>query len=176
MFLSTKSLLSKALTPFFAHFGAGFFVLFSITAGSVIAQSPQLKMSDFVLFSGSGGPNTTSPTGPGYAVQLGSSANINGGSIGSYKLVQTTGNANITGNIYSQGRIILANGNSISGNIAASNSPSITGTILSIGSNATVGTTTSNTINVNGNILVGGGTVYARVTHRLFRYSRRCLQ
>ena len=141
------------------------FLLISFIALSlsqeVVAQGPELKMSDLVVASGAGGPGTTTPTGPGYAVQLASSVNINGGSIGSLKLVKTTGTANIIGNVYSKGTIVLANGAKVTGNIAASNIPTVGGTILLIGSNANIG----GNIDVNGNIVISGGTIVGKITH-----------
>ncbi|HRH34623.1 MAG TPA: hypothetical protein PKY12_06165, partial [Catalimonadaceae bacterium] len=124
-------------------------------------QTQQLQMSDFVLFSGAGGPGTATCSSPGYAVQLGSSSNVNGGTIGSFNLIKTTGTVSITGNVFSKGTITLANSNSVTGKIAASNSPFKTGTIVSIGSNANLG----GNIDVNGNIIVSGGTVSGKVTH-----------
>ncbi len=125
------------------------------------AQQDALEMKHFVIFSGVGVPGSTTPTAPGYAVQLGSSANINGGSIGSLKLVKTTGNVNIIGNIFSQGTIVLANGAKVTGRLAASNSSAVGGTILSAGSNVNFG----GNIDVNGNIVIAGGIVSGKVTH-----------
>ena len=118
-------------------------------------------MSDFVLFSGSGGPGTTAPFSPGYAVQLGSSSSIIGGSVGSFQLVKTTATASISGNIYSKGTILFTNGNLVSGRISASNAQSVIGTILSVGSNANLG----GNLDVNGNINVASGIVSGKVTH-----------
>ena len=92
-----------------------------------VLKAQQLKMTDFVLFGGTKTPLTgqTQPLAPGYAVQLGSSSNIqkssNGpeGSIGSYKLVKSTGNFTINGNIYSEALIQLTNSNVVTGKIAA---------------------------------------------------------
>jgi hypothetical protein len=144
------------------------FVLFLglIAFGTALgqAQPEQLEMSRFVIFSGVGLQGSTVPTGPGYGVQLGSSANINGGSVGSLKLVKTTGNVNITGNIFSKGTIVLANGAKVTGRLAASNLPTISGTILNAGSNANFG----GNIDVNGNIVIGGGIVAGKVTHPEF--------
>ena len=79
---------------------------------SAITSFAQLK--NFVIFGGTG-------------VQIGSSNTINGGSVGSYTLVQSTGNAAINSNIHSGGKIILANSNiaGISGGtISAANTAS----------------------------------------------------
>ncbi len=121
----------------------------------------QTKMNDFVLFSGAGGPGTSSCPSPGYAVQLGSSSKVIGGTIGSLKLVKTTGTVNITGNIFSKGTIFLANSNTVTGKMAASNSPSVSGTTVTVGSNANLG----GNIDANGNIKVSGGIVSGKVTH-----------
>ena len=84
-----------------------------------------------------------------------------GGAIGSYNLVQSTGTANITGNIYSRGSISLANSNTVSGRISAANTSFMSGPILSVGSNALF----NGDIDVNGNIIIGGGTISGKVTH-----------
>ncbi len=157
MMLSTTSLLSRTLNILPASFRAGFLLLFWLTANTGFAQTPQLKMSDFVLFSGDGAPGATVPTSPGYAVQIGSSATISGGSVGSFNLVTTTGTASFTSNIYSRGTIALTNSNSTTGNIAANGS---SGTVISIGSNAYV----KGNISANGGIIIGGGTVDGSVT------------
>ncbi|HLG34877.1 MAG TPA: hypothetical protein VI757_08370, partial [Bacteroidia bacterium] len=125
------------------------------------ANAQTTVLSDYVMFSGNGGAGTTAPGSAGYGVFFGSSSTITGGAIGSDELVQTTGGANLTTAIYSGGKIILANGNSVSGPISAANTASASGTILSVGSNAVL----SGVINVNGNIEVQSGTVSGPVTH-----------
>jgi len=126
--------------------------------GSLFAQ--QLQIFDFVMFSGNGGAGTTNPGSSGYGVIFGSSTTITNGAIGSYALVKTTGNSNISANIFSGGKVILANGSTVSGRITAANSAGLSGTILQVGSNANL----SGVIDVNGNITVGGGTVSGPVT------------
>ena len=135
--------------------------LFGWSLISINSEAQQLRIGDFAIFSGSGGPGTTTAPFPGYGVQIGSSITINGGAIGSYTLVQTTGNATINSNIYSGGKITLTNSNVVDGKIAAANSDSSPGTILSVGSSALL----SGNIDVNGNIVIGGGTVSGIVTH-----------
>ena len=62
---------------------------------------------DYTLLSGPEGTGTT---------LIGSSITLNGGAVGSYKLVQTTGNVAFNGtNIYSADKIILTNSNIIRG-------------------------------------------------------------
>ena len=117
-------------------------------------KAQQTTMKDYVLFGG----NSTYASG---YVQLGSSANVQGGAIGSYKLVKTTGNATIGANVYSGGTIVFSNSNIVTGKITAANSPAVTGTILSVGSSTNI----SGNIDVNGNIVVTSGTVSGRVTH-----------
>src|SRR5260221_3602717 len=92
-------------------------------------SAQQTKISDFVLF----GVNSDCAS---CGVNMGSSTSISGGSVGSNKLVQSTGNVSFTGNIFSGGTVILANGNTIGGRITAANSASLTGNILSAGSSA----------------------------------------
>ena len=136
------------------------FLLMLVTL-TINVDAQTLPISDFVLFSSNGGAGTTIPPSPGYGVQLGSATTITGGSIGSKKLMKTTGTSTITGNIFSLGTVVLANSNSVSGKITAANSPSISGTILSVGNSANIG----GNIDVNGNVVVGGGTVSGKVTH-----------
>ena len=115
----------------------------------VLTNAQPTTITDYVIFGGSN------------SVQFGSSANIQGGSIGSYKLVKSTGNATVNANIYSGGTVVLANSNTVTGKITAANSPTVTGTILSVGSNANLG----GNIDVNGKIVIGGGTVSGKVTY-----------
>ena len=61
--------------------------------------SAQLNIRDFVLFGGNGNcPSSgqTTPLFPGCGVQIGTSGSVTGGKIGSYSLVKTTGNAQIS--------------------------------------------------------------------------------
>ncbi|MDB5275807.1 MAG: subtilase family protease [Ferruginibacter sp.] len=130
-------------------------------------QAQQTSISDYVIFGGTSQPlsGQKAPVAPGYGVQLGSSTTINGGSVGSYKFVQTTGNTSIAANVYSGGIISLTNSNVVTGKIAAGlpNTNPAPGTVLSIGSSASLG----GSINVNGNIVIGGGTVTGPVNHPL---------
>jgi Subtilase family/Secretion system C-terminal sorting domain/MBG domain (YGX type) len=148
--------------PSFFYVASGsLFLLFIFSSLCDSLKAQQLTISDFAMFSGNGGAGTTVPSSPGYGVQIGSSITINGGSVGSYTLVQTTGNAAINANIYSGGKVSITNSNIVSGKIAAANSGALSGTILSVGSSATLG----GNIDVNGNIVIGGGTVSGTVTH-----------
>ncbi len=105
---------------------AAFFLLVVLYPGTLNAQ--QLKITDFVLFGGNGtcpgGPSQSPPALPGCAVQIGSASNIQGGSVGSYSLIKSTGNVTINSNIYSGGTIQLSNSNVVTGNISAANSQS----------------------------------------------------
>ena len=71
--------------------------LFSIN----MSFAQQTTIKDFVLFGG----NSSAATG---YVQLGSSSSVQGGSVGSYKLVKTIGSTTINANINSGGTIVLA--------------------------------------------------------------------
>src|SRR5258706_3183753 len=73
-----------------------------------ISESQQLKITDFGVF----GVN---------AVQIAPSSYLNGGSLGSYKLVKSTGIIGITGNIYSGGTVDLNTSNTVTGKITAGN-------------------------------------------------------
>ena len=110
-----------------------FFLLVVLYPGTLNAQ--QLKITDFVLFGGNGtcsvAPSQRSHDSHNCAVQIASSSNIQGGSVGSYTLVKSTGNVTIHSNIYSGGTIQLSNRNVVTGKISAANSQSKTGAILS---------------------------------------------
>ncbi|MES1214111.1 MAG: hypothetical protein ABUT20_01235, partial [Bacteroidota bacterium] len=126
----------------------------------------QLKISDFAVFGGNGncpgGPGQTPCNSPGCSVMIGSGSLINGGSVGSYRLVTTSGTVKITGNIYSGGTVSLDKTNTITGKISAANSQNLTTTILSVGTNSILG----GNIDVKGNIVIGSGsTVSGIVTH-----------
>jgi hypothetical protein len=163
-------------------FRKSFFVVFGclLFGNSLFAQ--QTKITDYVIFGGQKNlalPQST-PGAPGYGVQLGSAANIQGGSIGSYHLVKSTGDVIIgtnstPTNIYSGGIIQLASNNVVNGKITAANQftlPSLLpggSTILSVGSSATLGNNigggfTQGNIDVNGSIVIGGGSVLGKVT------------
>jgi hypothetical protein len=89
------------LITHFYKWVSAFFLLVVLYPGTLNAQ--QLKITDFVLFGGNGtcpgGPSQKAPALPGCAVQIGSSSNIQGGSVGSYSLVKSTGNVTINSNI-----------------------------------------------------------------------------
>src|SRR5258706_10533068 len=154
--------------------GSSLFILICTLSTNVLF-SQQTSITDYVIFGGqkTSIPPQTAPLAPGYAVQLGSTCNILGGSIGSYHLVKSTANlivgtsSNPT-NIVSGGIIQLANSNVVTGKISAANTTTLPllppgSTILSIGSSAMIG----GNIDVNGNIVIGGGTVSGNVTHPL---------
>lgn len=138
-------------------------LLISIFFSAMLCAQQPSKITEYVLFGGSLPiPGQTTPAAPGYAVQLGSSAKILSGSIGSYSLVLSTGNLSVSGNIYSGGKVELANSNVVTGRIAVANSSLLTNVnVLKIGSSANLG----GNIDVNGNIEIGGGTVSGIVTH-----------
>jgi hypothetical protein len=121
----------------------------------------QLKITEFVLFGG--GVNCVSPPGTSSScgIFISSSSKVQSGAVGSYSLITTTGNATFAGSLHSNGRIQLANGNSVVGRITARNAQGVGGTILSVGSNALL----SGNIDVNGNIVVASGRVLGTVTH-----------
>ena len=114
----------------------------------------------YVLLSSDNQPNGTGIT------LIGSSITINGvsstgfkGTVGAYKMVQTTGNATIKAHIHSGDKVSITNSNVIQGNIAAGNSSGSTGTVVSIGSSVSL----TGNIDSKGNIVVGGGTVNGTV-------------
>src|SRR4051812_5447060 len=100
---------------------------------SINAKAQQLSITDFVLFGGNGscptGAGQSIPPTPGCGVQLGSSTNIQGGSIGSFNLIKTTGNSTMNTNLYSGGTIVLSNSNTVTGKITVANSGNLTGNV-----------------------------------------------
>ena len=140
-----------------------YFILFPCLLSGNLLNAQQTGISDFVLFGGTISvlPGQTAPASPGYSVQIGSSSNVQGGFIGSFKLVKSTGTAIVNGNIHSGGIVELANSNTVTGKITAANSTASTGLVLSVGSKTNI----VGNIDVKGNISIGGGTVSGRVTH-----------
>ena len=77
--------------------------LFTFCIPGFKADAQQLRITDFAVFGGNptcAGPGQTLPNSPGCAVQFGSSTVINGGAVGSYGLVTSTGNLTVNGSIY----------------------------------------------------------------------------
>ena len=140
--MTNQSHMRKILT------GVFFLLLLNSTNNSLYGQN---DIRHYAMFSG--------PNGAGTSL-IGSSITINNGSVGAYKLVQTTGNATINANIHSGDKVIITNSNVISGRITAGNSSGSTGNILTVGSSTFI----SGNIDVNGNIQIGGGTVSGTVT------------
>ncbi|MBK5270850.1 MAG: hypothetical protein JJE22_07535, partial [Bacteroidia bacterium] len=131
---------------FFTRLKKDSFILLGCILLGNILYAQQTKISDYVIFGGT------------KSVQLGSSNDIQGGFIGSYNLVQSTGSLTIGGSVFSGGSINLTNSNTVTGRLtAATNS----GIAISVGSNANIG----GNIDANGNIVVGGGSVSGIVTH-----------
>ena len=122
----------------------------------IILKAQSLKISDFVLFGGTG-----FTTGTSCLIQKSGVSVKGGGNVGSYSSITTGNNFSNTGNVYSGGTMLLGQGNVIGGNLAATNSSNISGTILSVGSSANI----SGNIDAKGNITVSGGTVTGQVTH-----------
>ena len=82
-----------------------------------------------------------------------------GGLVGSKQSLKTTGSLNLTGSIFSAGKIVLSNNNTISGRVSAASG---TGTILQAGT----GTKITGNIDVKGNISIGtsGSILSGKVT------------
>ena len=135
-----------------------FLVLGFILANEKLAAQDNLYQ--YVLLSSDKQPNGTGVT------LIGSSITINGvsssgykGTVGAYKMVQTTGNTSIKAHILSGDKVSITNSNIIEGNIKAGNSSGSTGTVVSIGSSVTL----TGNIDSRGNIVVGGGSVNGTV-------------
>lgn len=133
------------------------------------AQSPVTSITDYVIWAGASTsvqPLQTVPAAPGLGVQVGSST-IQGGSVGSYTLIRSveTMNAGISTNktnLYNGGTVVLANSNVVNGKITAANN--ITPSVAMVFSAGKSENFTGN-IDVNGNIVIGGGTVVGTVTN-----------
>ncbi len=145
-------------------------LLINFLSGSVLfAQTPVTTITDYVIWGGASTslqPMQTAPAAPGLGVQVGNST-IQGGSIGSYTLVKSVGNM-IVGtstnktNIYSGGTVVLANSNVVNGKItAANNIMPLATTVFSAGTSESF----TGNIEINGNIVIGGGAVSGIVTN-----------
>ncbi len=133
-------------------------------------SNAQSNITDYVLFGGFGTCPTgaNAPLAPGCAVQLGSNNTITGtGAIGSYTLIQSTGNASTGGSLYSNGKINLSNNNTIAGRVVAANKNNVSGTIFQ----ATSGVNIGGNVDVNGNIVLAGGSIAGKVTQSSGTYS-----
>ncbi|MFM2208234.1 MAG: hypothetical protein RL213_2209, partial [Bacteroidota bacterium] len=125
------------------------------------ASAQSLQITNFAIYGGQrNAVGVTAPAAPGYGVVFNSSTSMQGGNIGSEVLIQTTGNSGFGANLLSGGTVSLNNSNTVSGRITAANGGNLTGNVLSVGSSANL----SGAIDVNGNILIGGGTVSGTVT------------
>jgi hypothetical protein len=132
------------------NFWSLLFVIGLQISSTSFSVAQQLEIKDFTIFAKG-------------TVQIGSSNSINGGSVGSETLVQTTGNAEIKSSIYSGGKISLVNSNIAGvsgGKITAANSADLDGTVISVGSSATINCD----VYSRGSMVVGGGTISGTVT------------
>jgi len=114
----------------------------------LIGSNSQAQLKDYVLYGKTG-------------VQVGTSTNILSGKVGSNTLVSSTGTSSFAGDVISRGRVVLANSNTVDGNIYAENvgNPAASGTILQVGSNALL----KASLFAKGNISVAGGSVQGPV-------------
>ena len=131
----------KQLLRNFAHCMGLFFL--TLTGSKLNAQ-----LKDYVLFGKTG-------------VQVGTSAKVLNGKVGSNVLITSTGTASFGSDIVSRGKVVLANSNTVDGNVYAANAtnPAATGIIFQAGSNALL----KANVFSNGNISIGGGSVYGPV-------------
>src|SRR5258707_15030850 len=65
-------------------------------------------ITDYVLYSGNGGPGTTNPGSMGYGLILGSGTTINHGAIGAASMVNMTGGTTMSANVFSGGKVIFS--------------------------------------------------------------------
>ncbi|NNF01629.1 MAG: hypothetical protein HKN22_03005, partial [Bacteroidia bacterium] len=138
---------------------AKFLLLIIFAFGISFPGYSQQNISDYLIYTGQGGPGTTVPGFPGYGVQASSSTSLNG-TVGTMADLSTTGNSSIIGDIHVGGTISIANSNVLTGNISAANNLSVTGNSISIGSSASI----DGNLDANGNVQVGGGFVNGVVT------------
>ena len=128
-------------------------------------QAQQTGIRNYVIFGGDGTCKTSDKwwqEDDGCLVSIGNKSKITGGVIGSYQLIKTTGEVNISGDINSGGKINLANKNSVGGNITAGNSTSYSGSVLKSGYYSNF----QGNLDINGNIKIGWGSkVFGKVTH-----------
>ena len=138
-------------------------VLFLFFASFITAQ--QTKIQDYVIFGGSGNCQTSEKSyheDDGCLVIIGNKSKITSGAIGSYQMVKTTGAVDIGGDIFSGGKINLANKNMVGGRITAGNSSASNGSVLKTGYYGNF----QGNIDVNGNIYIGWGSkIEGKVTH-----------
>src|ERR1051325_9581661 len=87
--------------------------LFAFSFLTIVATAQTQPITQYVLFAGAGGAGTAVPPSPGYTVQLASGASVQGGIIGSVVLVNTTGNATVSGTVNSGGKVTFGNNNTI---------------------------------------------------------------
>lgn len=129
----------------------GLFLFFA-----VVLNAQQTKIQDFVIFGGIVNCQTSGKyyqEDDGCLVIIGNKSKITSGAIGSYHLIKTTGSVTIGGDLFSNGKIYLADKNTVDGRIAASNSSGYNGSILKTGYSGNF----QGNIDVNGNIYIGGG-------------------
>ncbi|HEY0680095.1 MAG TPA: MBG domain-containing protein, partial [Chitinophagaceae bacterium] len=113
-------------------------------------SNAQQALREYVIFGNAG-------------VQVGTSNQIVSGKTGSNVLVQSTGTASFGGDIHSKGRVLLANTNTVNGNVTAANAttPAASGTIFQMGSNAVL----AGTGGINGNVVIQGGNIGGPVVY-----------
>jgi hypothetical protein len=129
--------------PFFLRLFAFIFLLASFSS----LKAQQLKISDFSIFGND-------------QVRVAVQSSVQGGAIGSNKLVKTIGQASFTGNIHSGGTIDFGINNTINGKVTAANSLNASGNILNAGFSASF----TGNMDVRGNVSITSGTVAGKVT------------
>ena len=140
---STKSV----MRPTTASREIGFIII--LLTCFIFAGNAQLPLRHFVVFGSNG-------------VQVGTSSSLGSGKVGSRGLVQSIGTASFGGDIHSNGRVVLANSNSVTGQVTAANQEAgSTGPSFQMGSNAFLG----GTAHVAGNVSISGGTIHGPVVY-----------
>lgn len=124
-----------------------------------VEAQQQLPIRDFVIFGGAKNCPPGTPF-PGCGVVLNSSSALFNGAVGSHHLVSSTGPVTINSNIYSGGRVVLANSNTVNANISAANGSGAANTVQ-IGSNAQI----NGNMEVVGHTTVVSGTVNGTVNY-----------
>jgi hypothetical protein len=140
-------------------------VLCGIMVTPLDTKAQVTVMSDYLVFGGDqlcpNGPGQTDPGSSGLGtncrVHIGAGSVING-NVGSYHFVEANGGVTINGNIYSGGRVNLANGNKVV-KVTAANGDNEADPIFNTGSSLLL----SGDIIVNGKVNINGGSVLGNV-------------
>lgn len=132
--------------------------------GSIELYAQQLKITDFVLFTGAVAGNSAPAEGTTitqYGIKIGAGVRVQSGDIGSCFSIQSRANVLVNERLHSGNTVKLGNNNTILGNISVANTRVLTGNVFSTGEKAFLG----GNLDVNGNLYVPSGSIAGTVTH-----------